>query len=338
MKLLTAILLSTSILISGCGVQGTQGGTKAAENSSFFGGRHDDVTVNETKAFSGKNQVVIGGFKVAFLEGKKAGKKAGGGLTGSGIGGKSSAKMTLTGVDGATEQQITDAAYADFLAQMKKAGYNVIERDGLLANAKFKDAKSQTSPQREEAAFFGSSVTANYYAPSSIGKLYSYGDAPKSSGFNFTMPDFSAMDYASSSSIPVLFVTYTIDFANADGHGGTWTSTSSLTVGQGISVASGGGIHLVGGAASSFSNPNGSVILGQPVSSDETFGEVVDQSSDAYKGAEVALNVVGSVLGAGSNISREYEIKADGAKYKKITEKLLKEANGKLVSKMATLK
>jgi len=340
MKKTTALItiLLASTLLSACSVKHKEGGTTAGKVTSGLWGMNtaSDIAVEGAEAFKGKNQVVIGSFKVGFLEEKKASAKAGMG----GFGGKSTAHMKMTGIDQATMQAITEAAYADFVAKLQAAGYSVADRSALLASEDFKGVSSDVAPLREEKSFFGSSNTVTYLSPKALGdKIYwAGGEAGRTGGFGFANSGMAAANYAGKSGTPVLFVSYLVDFANSEDQGGF--TTSAVSVGQGISVAPGSGINYYGAPmGGTFSATTiGSVKLGQPVSSGEAFGQIQNTSSDTAVVAETALNVVGAVLGAGTNQSRDFEIAADAAKYKTVSTKVLGEANSALTHKMGALK
>lgn len=335
MKLSHYLMLGAAAgLLSACAVKATDGATKAEEVSGgLFGlAKADAFEVDTAGAFKAKQEVIIGGFQVNFLKEKRASNKAGGGLLGGGFGGKSSANMDLVGVKEAQFVAITEAAYADFQKQLSAQGYRVADRSQLISHEDFSDVSSTPSPKREESSFFGADVTQTSVAPKAIGKLYG-------GGFGFSNYLAASAEFAEEQKTPVLFVTYTIDFANkAGGHGGWASTTSSLEVGQGISVAAGSGVQLIGGQMSTFSSAVGSVKLGQPISSTETFAEVISTTSDAEAGLETAVNVVGMLGGIGTNQSRSFDVKADPAKYQAVTTKTLAEANAALVKKMAELR
>lgn len=335
-SIITALLLTTAL--AACSVQSKSGGTAANEVKSGFMGlsKTESIVVEGAEAFKGKNQVVIGSFKVGFLEEKKEGSKARMG----GMGGKSTAHMKLNGVDQGTMQQITDAAYADFVSKLQGAGYTVVDRGALLASEDFKGASSDVAPLREEKSFFGSSNTVTYLSPKALGeKIYwAAGEAGRTGGFAFSNSGMSAANYAGKTGTPVLFVSYLIDFANAeDGSGFT---TSSVSVGQGLSVKPSSGINFYGAPmGGTFSATTiGSVKLGQPVYSTDTFGTLRGTTSDAAVAGEVALNIVGTMLGAGSNQSRDFEIDANTAQYKTVTGKIIGDANTQLTARMGSLK
>lgn len=327
------VAVALLLAVTACSVQSTSGGTAPQSSTGFMGMKKDDFDVSVDKAFAGRKEVVIGSFKINFIDDKKASAKAG-----MGYGGRSTAALKLNGVDAKLMQKITDAAYADFISKLKANGYTLANRADLLAHPDFKKVNTEKSPFREEASFFGRQVTTTYFAPTELGSIYWAGEEGHIGGFGFSNPMMGASVYADKTKIPVLFVSYTVDFANSDGDGGRFASTSSMSVGQGVSIAPGGGINLFGGQGGSFSTNSGHIKLGQPVYSTDTFGEVVNTTSDTYKATETALNVVSAVLGGGTNITRKFEINADPAKYQAVTGKVLAETNAKLVGKMASLR
>lgn len=342
---LTIGVLSLSLLVTACGgASSTQKVTKAGERSSgLFGmSKSDAVKVDTKAAFKDVEKVTIGTFTVGFATYKTSSAKAGGGLMGNGFGGKSTAKSTLSGVDDATMQYITDQAYKKLISQLKSKGYTVVNRNELLANKSFSDSKTYPNPYEDSSGgLFGASSKTKYFAPSSFKNLRVFmNDIPGvTGGFAFSNPAIGATEYAKETGVKVLNVAYVIDFANADTYGGWARSSSAVKVGQGITVVPEvSHIGLTGGDGGTFSTVNGSVTLGQPISSEKEFATVVNSNSDAFKAAEVAINVVGVLGGIGSNSSREYEFKARAKDYKTGALNAINEANATLVGTMAKLK
>lgn len=330
---LITLLVATTMLV-GCAVKSTTGGTTPGEASSGFMGlsKTDDITVETGAAFKDKSQVVIGSFQVTFLEEKRASNKAGGGLLGNGFGGKSTAKLDLVGVTPAYMQAITEAVYQDFLGKLASSGYSVADRGALVAHPDFTGVSADVSPKREESSFFGGDVTQTTVAPQAIGKIYG-------GGFGFSNPSMGAALFAEKANTPVLFVNYTVDFANmAGGHGGYFKTTSSVEVGQGISVPPGSGVTIIGGQSGTFSTTVGSVKLGQPVFSTTTFGEVVNTTTDTEAGVETAMNVIGVLGGIGSNQTRSFEVRANPDSYAQVSANVMGDANTKLIGKMVALR
>ena len=87
--------------------------------------------------FKGAHRVAIASFAVAFPSENHYFAAARGGGIGALMGGGAKATMdtSMTGVDRATQQRITDKAFALFKAQLIAAGYEIVDRAGLAAAA-----------------------------------------------------------------------------------------------------------------------------------------------------------------------------------------------------------
>lgn len=333
-----------ALALAGCpAVTSTDEAKAPAEARSGFLGlsRTDDITVEGSSPFKGMDQIVVGSFKVGFVESKVEKQRAGGGLFGSGFGGNATAGLELSGVTIETMQKVVDAAYDDFLFRLTAAGYRVESRDVLLASPDFQRASSDTSPLQESASFFGSSTGMTYVAPRSIGNIHWFlGEAGKTGGFGFANASTAATTFAGKTGIRVLSVFYTVDFANSDGYGGQFRNSAAVEVGQSLSLAPGGGITVNGGGGDSMfaSNHFAHVKLGQPIYSDQSFAEVVTTTGDVDKGVEVGVNVIRAIGGLGTNQRRDFQVRADPAKYGTLATGLLADANEKLVARMSGLR
>lgn len=325
-----AIILSATAIAS-CSVSATQGATKPGEVSGGLFGlvKQDDLKVQEEKAFAGVNEVIVASFKVAFItEGKNTAK------AGVGFGGASTAKSELKGVGDGVMQEITNSVYKDFVANMKAKGIKILDRSELLADKDFKDVKTYDFPINDDGT--------RYFTPVEFGKksyFFPGESADYSGGFAFGNAMTGAALYAERAHKKVISVLYTVNYINAEGSGNSrWASSSSLEVGQGISVTPGSKLTIVGGQGGTFSSNIGNISLGQSVYSTKEFGTIKNTNSDAYKVAETALNVASALLGGGTNQTREFEVKADATKYKAIATEVLKDTNKAIVNRMATLK
>lgn len=331
-----AFLAITLLSISACSVTASQGVIKPAEQASgpFGMFTHDAIKTEGDKAFSGVKKLGIASFKVAFITSKKEKENAG-----RGIGGHSTAEMTLKGITPELMQTITDKAYQDLLTQLQISGYEVADRAQLTTSSEFSGANTEASPYTEEASFFGSDNTVTFVAPKTIGKLYFFtGDNGPSGGFGFDNPTTAASTFADKHKLPVISVVYTLDFSAKNGSGGSFASTSALEVGQALSVTPGSGIALFGGMGGTFSTTNGSVRLGQAITYPDPYGEIVMTTTDTEKVLETANNVAGLLLGAGSNQTRDFEVTADPSKYATGADSILKKANADLLQSMQKLR
>lgn len=339
---LTSTAILSVFLLTGCITpnSATQSAMAPDRASGGFLGlsEAEDVSVQTAEAFKGTNQVVIGSFKVGFVESKADKAKAGGGLMGNGFGGKSTAKLKIENLDAATKQQITDAAYSDFVQKLEAQGYKVVERSALVNNEAFAGAKIYDAPvQQDNSGILSDYGMTSYYAPSEFG-----GKTPvfpgeiigESGGFAFANPMMGAAKFAEATGIRVLNVSYVMDFANASKHGGSFTSSSSVNVGQGLSVVPGAVLGITGGQGGTFSTAMGSIRTGQPIYSTEEFGTIADTTTDTHKGVEMATNVIGMLGGIGTNISREYVVQADPVRYQTIATQLASNVNNTFVTTM----
>lgn len=131
---------------------------------------------------------------------------------------------------------------------------------------------------------------------------------------------------------------YVIDFAGSSGSGGTFSATSSVKVGQALTLSPGGGVSIFGGEGMVAANHFSSIKLGQPIYAEETFGEMVKTSTDAAVGVETGLNFVRAIAGMGTSQRRDFEVQADAARYDALSRDLLAKANGRMVERMASLR
>ena len=339
--------LCAVLLLGACvgGPSATQNVTSAGERSGgLFGlAKADTIKVETPAAFKGANDVVIGGFTVGFLTQKSDSAKAGGGLLGNGMGGKSTAHSTLNGIDKATLQAITDDVYAKFVADLKAKGYNVVDRKTLLDNSTFAGTKDYASPYEDSTGgIFSKGTLTTYYAPSSFnGKMKIFmGDIPSTmGGFAFGNPTTAAATIADKGGPRILHAAYLVDFANADAYGGWARMSSSISVGQGLTVVpEGTKLGVIGGQAGTFSSKIGTISLGQPISSKKEFASVTDATTSTDMAMQGVANVIGVIGGVGTNASRDYTFNARKADYKAAALDALNKTNAALLDKMAGLK
>lgn len=104
------------------------------------------VDVKSLRAAKGVKRVAVPGYRVIFTTRSKVTANAEDwlGSVGSGrssSGAKASMEVVLGNVDFATLQKITDAAYADFLADLKEGGFDVVPLETITASESFKKFK-----------------------------------------------------------------------------------------------------------------------------------------------------------------------------------------------------
>ena len=338
--------LAVALMLGACGgTSSSQEVMKASTNQKggFMGlVKRSDVEVTTPAAFKGKQKIVVGGFTVGFDVVKIDSRKAGGGLMGNGFGGKSSAYSKLSGVDNETFQAVTEQTYKDFVAKLKQAGYEVVEPEVFLAHSSVKSAKTYDNPHiTSSGGFVTAKQETRFFTPAVFGKNRSFmGSIPgEAGGFGFSNPMMAAVKFAEESKIPVVYVNYKIDFATSDGHGGWASMSSSLQVGQGMTMESDyTKVGIIGGQMGTFSSAVGSMALGQPLSSDKPFAEVVDITTGTDKGLQIATNVIGAIGGIGTNSKRNYEFKSNPSDFKAAAFDVAEDANEAFVGKMQELR
>jgi len=260
---------------------------------------------------------------------------------GGGFGGKSTGLVELNGIDNATRQAITDAAYKDFVANLKANGYEVVDRSVFTGSKEFEGTKTYSFPyENDDSGLLSSYGTAMYFSPSAIGNQQPFfmGEIQgMSGGFGFSNPASAAGEFGKATGIAVLNVAYFVDFAGSGGHGSKWGTTSSLKVGQLLSVDQ-GVVGITSDWGGTFSSGVGSMSLGQPIGSDKEFATITQTSSGAEKTIETVGNVASALLGGGTNQTRKFVYDANASAYKAASLDVLKQANAAFTSKMAELR
>ncbi|NCT41837.1 MAG: hypothetical protein GW778_09285 [Alphaproteobacteria bacterium] len=343
-------LLPLVAVLAACGVTSSDGVMSRGENKSGFlnMSKSDDVKVDGIAALEGLQNVVIGSFKVGFVESAKQTNKAKGTFMKGGFGGKAKGNVTIEGISEKTKKNITDAAYADFMKKLKDQGYNVLSRSALTSSAEYASMSTKTFPYvADNSGFLSAYGKTVFYQPSALGStgVAFAGDFPQSSsgssaaafipgitGISGAMAvnsDMKVANYAEENQVGVISATYVLDFAAAGGHAGI--SSASVVIGQNLAVTQ-ASVKVVTSGSSTFKNGLANIYLGQPIESGKEFGEVINDTSGADIAVQEAANVASLLLGQGTNRSRNYIIKAEPAKYKAQSLDVLTRTNTALLS------
>jgi hypothetical protein len=345
------ILLPMIAILAGCGVSSSDGViSRDANKGGLFGlSKLDEVKVDGESALEGVQSVVIGSFKVGFVESAKQTNQASGTFMSSARGGKARGNVTLEGISEKTKQDITNAAYADFVAKLQSQGYNVVNRSVLTSSSEYASMSTKQFPFLADSSGFLSDYGKTvFYQPSALGSsgVFFMGDFPQSSsgtsaaafipgltgiaGAMSAQGDMKVASFAEKNNLAVLSATYVLDFAAAGGHAGV--STASIVIGQNLAVTQ-ASVKVMSGGSSTFKNGLAHIYLGQPIQSGQQFGEVVNDTSGADVALQETMNVASVLMGQGTNRSRNYIIKAEPAKYMKQSLDVLTKTNTALVSK-----
>ena len=290
-------------------------------------------------AFKGAEKVVIGGFKVGFVDYRYAAAQAKGSFLGGGtFGGKSSARIWLKGISDADRQKITDMAYANFVEALKKAGYQVVDRKVLEAASGYGDVPGYAVPYRDDP--MGSNTEISLFVPSNFGKVQFFladGGLGVAVPFSTKSMNVIAAEFANKHpDTKVLAVNFLIDFAATENYAGR--SYANVGVSDILSVLHGSSVWIYGGWGGTFSKDNGSIHATSGMVSTDPFGEVAEVTPEINSQVETAVNVISAFAGMGTNVSRHYEVKADPDRYTQVSETLLQAAGAQFIEKMVALR
>ena len=254
------------------------------------------VKLSGQEAAKGVTTVAIGAFNVGFIFKSVDQTKAVGGFMGLAEG-TTRAESSLVGVSPAVMQQITDAAYADFVTQLRAKGYAVQDPAVTFAGGAADKMHPQKAPldikiQLEKK----SNGKATFFKPTVLpAMLIMAGDFTGSgmSSIGLSMAagqtSYALTQYAKTSGMAVIDVTYLIDFSDQKRPGSF--SMGSLKINSGISVAS-------NYSRVSMIAPSGKtavIKLNQPIPVEGDFATMRDTTSGSAKAVETAGHVAGGI-------------------------------------------
>lgn len=299
----------------------------------------DPIAVTNTANFAGQNTVLIGEFSVTFVTFDKTSATAKSSMFSSDTGYASSAiRAKLEGVPDDVMQSITDAAYQDFTAQLRANGYTIGDESALKGNATWQKMKYDDSPRKTTSSFkivTGGSREDATFAPT--------GKKLLSKNIGGVIP-YQAYDAANQLQLPVINANYVVHFvyfgseteyrsnAYSDIKGAEYSA--EVSVGQGIQVVPGSGINWMRGVTSTFSDPNGQILIQAPVVIPGAYGNSEDSTSGMQKAANVFSSILGAVSG-GSSSSKDINITANPSEYKVKASAALTEANKRVIGALA---
>lgn len=347
-KFLSICSLTGVFFLSGCGVSSTGDVmSREANSGGAFGlGKAEKIKASGLEALENTSDLVIGSFKVGFVESAKQTNQARGGvLSGASYGGKAKGNFKLSGISDADKQAITEAAYRDFVETLRAKGYTVKNRSTLTSSPAYAGLSKESFPLVADSSGFLSAYGKTvFYQPQSFGRsgILFMNDLPAQSGGSGLLPglagvkssmafqtDSKVAQFAEQHNLGVVSVTYVVDFAAAGGHSGI--SSASIVVGQNLAVTQ-ASMKIITRGSSTFTAGTADVSLGQPIESGKKFGEVVNETSGGDIAIQEAANVAGLLVGQGTNRSRDYIVEAIPSDYKMFSTEVLKQANQALAS------
>lgn len=320
------------MIVAACTPSSTQGVVRGrAESSGPFGlMRTDDITVDTASAFKGQGRVMVGSFLVGFSTYDTASAKSG--RNGN------AARNTLVGVDQSVMQRVVDDAYASLIASLKAQGYTVVDRAELLAAPGFAATKSYPNPYEDSSgSLFGTSSRVSYLSPTGFGETkILLGDVfGTSGGFASDNPFIPAANYAKASGTRVIHATYVLGFVNATPG---MKLTAMVEVGQGVTAkpsATKLGLLVDTGG---FATNNGTLSLGQPITSDREFATITNTTTGGAIAAEAAVGVLTGLMGGGGSVARDFSFVARPADYAAAAADVLVQVNTGFIAKLVSLK
>jgi hypothetical protein len=173
---------------------------------------------NVTEVLPGNKRVAISGFRVAFITRNTATAQVRASyLPGRDTSGASSKlTVTLSGVDAAALQALTDRAYADFVAQLRLAGREVVTQEELQDFFTGVDAVPAGTPYVQEA---GQQV-ATVFSPAGMPLWFHNGDGAWSDKGPFDQKNIRSLaDYSQKINAIVIAPLIVVDFAQMSSSG-----------------------------------------------------------------------------------------------------------------------
>lgn len=305
----------------------------------------EPVKISGPANAKGVTTVTVGAFNVGFIFESIDQTAASGGLMGA-FGGTTKAKSALVGVTPEMMQAVTDAAYADFVAQLTAQGYVVQPAAELFGHSALAKTKSQEVPLDINIALEkGSKGKATYYKPSALPSLLMIpgdflGSGMSSMGINMSagQASMALTNYARESGVGVVDVVYLIDFSQQKRPGAF--SFGGLQVNSALSVSADySRISLITPAGK-----QSVITIKQPVAVEGEFVEKNDASSGTDKALQSTANVAGglaAVAGLGGlrfGKTRKFEFAAKPGNYEEGAAKAASLASAMLIERLGALR
>ena len=260
-----------------------------------------DMVVEDRDGFKGPKRVAISVFNVAFprenVQSAKAQKKTSW-MSTNAIGSvfkntdtttkSMNQHTTLDGIDPATQQRIADAAYADFVAQLTTAGYEVVSADELAKLAP--EYTTWTAAPNFSEGRFGS-----YVAPTGRKVFWLMGDQAKrdmSSHWDKQASLFRAMDrtqayqrsayLAHDAKVGIIAVTLVVDYGTYKTTGDAKFNSMDVSFTPGVTAQ--GGTHIDSATLAEYWGTDSGgfpavAFLAAPLTSDLPFATIGDNSA-----------------------------------------------------------
>jgi hypothetical protein len=194
------------------------------------------VDVKSLRGAKGYKRVAVPGYRVIFTTRSKVVANAEDwlGSVGSGrssSGAKASMEVVLGNVDFATLQKITDAAYADFLEDLKSSGLEVVPLETIAASPNFQKMKMTGSTAEKPYTRRSRDAKTHYLvtSPTAIPLWFSNFDGDISDQGMSQTNIRAVMSMSKELDAIMLFPIMHIDFATLGGSGGKFARRASVS-------------------------------------------------------------------------------------------------------------
>ncbi|WP_135211702.1 hypothetical protein [Vitreimonas flagellata] len=292
------------------------------------------VEVSNAAALRGVSQAVVASFAIGFVTNRTDRARAGGGLLGSGFGGRSTARSALEGLTDADFQAATDAAYDIFVERMGAGGVTLGDRQPLLDAFGTRVRPVETEERdlvygrddRGKVRIFGPSQLGGgaIVMREWLGMITGGGMSGNASAVQASM---GAQNFARANNQAVLGCMLMLDFANAESYGGWHRNMSAVEVNSSL----GAWPELTQlNVFAAGNGRQGTVALEDPIGIGGDFGVFADSTTGGQRAAETAANVIGVLGGVGTNSTRRYTMTADPTRWRAGVSEVAREAIGAL--------
>src|SRR5688572_5377872 len=193
------------------------------------------VDVKSIRGAKGAKRVAVPGYRVIFTTRTKVVANAedwlGGVGGGRSSGAKASMEVVLGNVDFATLQKITDAAYADFIDELKAGGVEVVPLEAITASPSFQKLKMTGSTADKPYTKKSRDAKTSYVvaSPAAIPLWFTNFDGDISDQGMGQTNIRALLSMARELDALILFPIMHVDFASVGGSGGKFARRASVT-------------------------------------------------------------------------------------------------------------
>ncbi|MDT9599384.1 hypothetical protein [Sphingosinicella rhizophila] len=270
------------------------------------------------------NRVMVAGYNLgAYRTATAVGTARG--LLGGGYNAKSKVELTAEGIDEALLTRIADAAYADLVAQLGAAGFEVVPLDQAMASPGAAKLKFGGVPYESTVPVENGKKRALIVGPGATGVRRNYPLAKLEIG------SFGAPGLSSELQAMIVMPNVVLDFAQLKGSKFGNKATSEAELQFAIDPYHTRG-RVMASTRSQFAEGDIIYVLADDVASDADFG-AIGKSASRDNGLERGL---GAALGMGvvAKSKKEATVQIDPQSYEKLARSAVRGWNAALVAQM----